>query len=137
MANYMGAPRQLLDHKQGEIVFHTPSFVLAEPTAFPIASQSLFTRRTIIPQIAAYTPPTPIKIQAILDSISPGLRLREDKVLLENTAFRVIDATFIRTSDSSAGSEGNKKPPVAVGGVVPKSTRASSKVLDSNLGRDR
>ncbi len=141
MANYMGAPRQLLDRKQGEIVFHIPSFVLAEPTAFPIvlkmqdgtASQSPFTRRTIIPQIAAYTPPTPIKIQAILDSISPGLRLREDKVLLESTAFRVIDATFIRTSDSSAGSEGNKNLPLAVVGVMPKRGRGSAAVFAFGL----
>jgi hypothetical protein len=139
MANYMGAPRQVLDRNQGEIVFHSRSVVLIEPAAFPVAprvpdgvhSQSLFTIRTIIPQIAAYSPaPQPVNVRAILEGISPGLRLRENKVLLQTTAFRLIDATFIRTSDPSAGSDGNRNQPPAIVGVMPKWGRGSAATLD-------
>jgi hypothetical protein len=139
MANYLGAPRQLLDRKQGEIVFHNPSVILIEPAALPVASkmpvgtsnQSLFSRRTIIPRVSAYSSaPQPVNVQAILDSISPSLRLREDKVLLESTAFRLIDATFIQTSDSGTVSDGNKNQPPAVVGVMPRWGRGSTAVLD-------
>jgi hypothetical protein len=139
MANYTGAPCQLLDRSQGEIVFHSPSVVLIEPAAFPVASkmpdgahsQNLFTRRTIIPQIAAYSPVAqPVDVRAILEGISPGLRLREDKVLLETSAFRLIDATFIRTSDPSASSDGNKNQPPAIVGLMPKWGKGATATLD-------
>ena len=139
MANYMGAPRQLLDRKQGSIVFHSPSIVLIEPAAFPdkpkmpegASTQSILTRRTIIPQIAAYSPaPQPTNVREILKWISPSLRLREDKVVLETTAFRLIDATFVQTNDPSAGSDGSKNQPPAIVGVMPRWGKGSAAALD-------
>jgi hypothetical protein len=139
MANYMGAPRQLLNHRQGEIVFHNPALNLIEPAAFPVASQMpagshgqiLFTRRTVIPRIAAYSPATqPVDVRALLESISPDLRLREDKVLLETTAFSLVDATFIRTNIPGAGSDGNQNQPPTIVGVMPRWGRGSVATLD-------
>jgi hypothetical protein len=139
MANYMGAPRQLLNHHQGEIIFHNPSLSLMEPAAFPVAppmpvgshSQALFTRRTIIPQIAGYSPaPQPVNVQALLEGISPGLRLREDAVLLETSAFRLVNATFIQTNDPSAGANRKKDHPPSIVGVTPKWGRGRAATLD-------
>ncbi len=82
-------------------------------------------------QIAAYSPgPQLINVRAILRSISPGLRLREDKVLLETTAFRLVDATFILSTDPGAGPDGNKNLPPVVIGVRPSHGSGSSGTLD-------
>jgi hypothetical protein len=141
MANYVGVPRQLLDRDQGAIVFHSASVVLIEPAAFPVnpkipdgvarPTQTIFTRRTIIPRISAYSPaPQPVNVRAILEGISPGLRVREDKVLLETSAFRLIDATFIQTDDPGAGSDGKKNQPPAIVGAMPRWGRGSDAPID-------
>jgi hypothetical protein len=139
MANYMGVPRQLLDRDQGLIVFHTASVVLIEPAAFPLSpkisdgvpTQTIVTRRIIIPRISVYSPaPQPVNVRAILEGISPGLRVREDKVLLETSAFRLIDATFIQTGDPGAGSDGKKNQPPAIVGAMPRWGRGSDAPID-------
>jgi hypothetical protein len=139
MADFMGAPRQFLDNEQGEIAFHSSSVLPTEPVAFPAApkmpdkvyAQTLFARRTIVPQFAAYSASLqPMDVRAVLDGISPGLRLREDKVLLETSAFRLIDATFIQTNDPKAGSDGRKNQPPAIVGVMPRWGKGPDATLD-------
>lgn len=124
MANYTHTPRLLLDRRQAEVMYHSPSVLLAEALVFRDAQSAaprapgtaVFEGMMIVPKRLEDSPtPQVFDVRSFLEGIAPGLRLKTHRTLLSTPAFSVVDGSLIWTGNSHAAPDGSdNKPPVIV-----------------------
>lgn len=139
MANYLGAHRQLLDRNQAVIVYHNNSPAIIEPMVFPARAipgtpagpEAIFAGKIIISRIGFYSPgPHVVDVRAALQALAPSVWLREDRVVFDTPAFRVINGALMNNGIAGSGADGLQNQPPTIIGVAPNFGKESNAMVN-------